>query len=263
LLRSLLCESMLSVFSEVRLASTGFARNQQGEPGMKILAISTLLVLLGVIGPTSSEASDDIDFDFNGKLLADGSPSPWVVKVVAGKPKFSIVPIPEKEGQKHLFLHSEKSSFSLNRPTDVSVREGTRVSWSWKGEKLPYGSAADARVGSKCDQGLQVMLAFDNGTRVISYVWDTNAPVGGKPTTEGFAIHSLGIGHIVKVIVVQSGKSKLGMWSSIERNVFEDYRNVYNGVPKKVVLIRVQSNSQYTATEGAGYFSPITFTSSL
>jgi hypothetical protein len=230
----------------------------EGVTAMKFLAMSALLALLGGIGLAPAEAYDKIDFD--GELLEGGSPAPWEVRKVAGKPKFSVVPIPEKGGEKHLYLHSEKSSFSLNRRTDVSVPEGTSVSWSWKGEKLPYGPAADARVGSRCDQGLQVMLAFDNGTRLISYVWDTNAPVGGKPTTEGFGINFLGIGHIVKVIVVQSGKSKLGMWSAIERDVVADYRNVFKGTPRKVKLIRVQSNSQYTGTEGAGYFSPITFT---
>ena len=225
---------------------------------MKILATGALLAFLGGVGLAPAQA-DEI-FDFDGELLEDGAPAPWEVRKVAGVPKFSVVPIEERGGEKHLYLHSEQSSFSLNRRTDVSVPKGTRVSWSWKGEKLPYGKAADARVGSKCDQGLQVLLAFDNGTRLISYVWDTNAPVGGKPTTEGFGINFLGLGHIVKVIVVQSGKSKLGQWSTIERDVVADYRSVYKGSPGKVVVIRVQSNSQYTGTEGAGYFSPITFT---
>jgi hypothetical protein len=224
---------------------------------MKFLATGVLLVFFGGFGLTSAEAIDK--FDFEGELLESGSPAPWEVRKVAGTPKFNVVPIAEKGGEKHLYLHSEKSSFSLNRRTDVRLQDGTRVSWSWKGEKLPFGKAADARVGSKCDQGLQVLLAFDNGTRLISYVWDTNAPVGGKPTTEGFGINFLGLGHIVKVIVVQSGTEELGKWSFIERDIVADYRSVYKGTPEKVVVIRVQSNSQYTGTEGAGYFGPITF----
>lgn len=224
---------------------------------MHILAISALLVLFGTIGPAASEVTEN--FNFSGKLLQDGSPSPWKVKQVHGTPKFSIVAIPEKKRQQYLYLQSENSSFSLNQEINMSIQEGTRVSWTWKGEKLPHGEAADARVGSDCDQGLQVLLAFDDGKRLISYVWDTNAPVGVK-TTESFEIFGLSIGPTVKVIVVQSGKSKLGMWSSIERDIVADYRNVYKASPKKVKVIRIQSNSQHTGTEGAGYFSPITFT---
>jgi hypothetical protein len=111
---------------------------------MKFLATGVLLVFFGGFGLTSAEAIDK--FDFEGELLESGSPAPWEVRKVAGTPKFNVVPIAEKGGEKHLYLHSEKSSFSLNRRTDVRLQDGTRVSWSWKGEKLPFGKAADANV---------------------------------------------------------------------------------------------------------------------
>jgi hypothetical protein len=225
---------------------------------MKTAGICALMPFLAVVSSVHPEAAERnaIEFDFDGELN-EGAPVPWKVKSKTGTPRFKVVPVSERGGEKHLYLHSARSSFSLNRSVDVPVGPPgkTRVSWSWKAERLPEGPAADARVGSSCDQGLQVMLHFD-GNRIISYVWDTNAPVG-TVTEEGVRV--LGFGMSIKVIVVQSGKEGIGRWSTIDRDVAKDFRDVFDDDPERVKTIRIQSNSQYTGTEGEGYFSPITF----
>jgi len=229
---------------------------------MRPLGISGLWVLLLVVSPVHAQAAEQktTTFGFDGTSSANGAPVPWEVRSVAGRPSFKVVPADDGKGGKHLYLHSVNSSFSVNQKVNLILGPSTRthVSWSWKGEKLPEGREADARVGSDCDQGLQVMLAFDDGDTIISYVWDTNAPVGTR-TTEGFRVPLFG-GKLVKVIVVQSGHSGVGQWSAVERDVANDFREVFGKDAKKIVAIRIQSNSQYTGTEGAGYFSPITFT---
>jgi len=223
---------------------------------MKIPGIGVPLLVLGALGLAQSSVSvTRLGFDGD---LERGVPAPWIVKRVKGKPDFEVVSIPDRGAEKYLLMRSKKSSFSLNRRVDLDLDTWRYASWSWQGIELPTGKAADARIGKKCDQGLQVLFAFDRGSRLISYVWDTNAPVDTR-TTEGFRF--LGMGKTVKVIVVQSGTDGVGTWSTIRRDLLSDYRQVYGekSDPRKVVAVRIQSNSQYTGTKGSGYFGPIAF----
>ena len=84
-------------------------------------------------------------------------------------------------------------------------------------------------------------MAFEGG-KILSYVWDANAPVGTV------ADESIGLPLFItmKVIVVESGTTDKGRWLEISRNLYEDYKRMFGEEPRKVRGIRVQSNSQYT-----------------
>ena len=49
------------------------------------------------------------------------------------------------------------------------------LTWHWKVTQLPSGG--DFRHASTDDQAAQVLVAFDD-RRILSYIWDTNAPKG-------------------------------------------------------------------------------------
>ena len=99
------------------------------------------------------------------------------------------------------------------------------------------------------DQGLQFFVAFE-GKKILSYVWDTNAPEG--TITEESVPWPVSL--TIKVIVVKSGISDTGKWLTVRRNVYDDYRKFFNEEPLRVEGIRVQMNTQHTGGSAEGVF---------
>ncbi|MCO4772115.1 MAG: DUF3047 domain-containing protein [Deltaproteobacteria bacterium] len=207
-----------------------------------------------------SDGTEWLEYPFGGCVSGTNKRSdPWFEGIKKGPPSYKVVTPRGRDGVPHIFLSSQATSFSLNWiDKDFPALEGRTpvLKWSWRAENLPVGERADVRVGSRCDNGLQVLVAFDDGQTIISYVWDTNAPVDTR-TTEGFKFFGLGI--VVKVIVVQSGPGSLGSWTDFERDLAADFQAVYGRAPKRIRGFRVQSNSQYTGTEASGVISPLRF----
>lgn len=126
------------------------------------------------------------------------------------------------------------------------------ISWKWKVLQLPQGG--DVRLKSKNDQAAQILILFE-GRKSISYVWDTGAP-------EGTIIdESIGwpINIKIKVLVVKSGQKDINKWVTLERNIVQDYRNLYKEEPSFIKGIRIQINTQYTGTVAETIFGKIIF----
>ena len=115
-------------------------------------------------------------------------------------------------------------------------------------------SSGDVRRKSLNDQGLQILLAFED-RKIISYVWDANAPEG-TVTDE-----SLGwpFNISVKVIVVQSGTDRSNEWITHTRDMYQDYRNLFSEKPPSLKGLRIQANTQYTQDFAEGMIRGITF----
>lgn len=97
-------------------------------------------------------------------------------------------------------MKCKESSFSIERKAHVDSAEYPYIIWTWKALRIPaYG---DVRMRDRNDQALQVIVAFEN-RKVISYVWDANAPEGTVSD------ESIGwpFNFTVKVIVVRSGQA--------------------------------------------------------
>jgi hypothetical protein len=146
-------------------------------------------------------------------------------------------------------------SFSLNRDvSSLDLDDFPILEWTWRASKLPTG--ADLRESKKNDQVLQVLVQWGGiKKRVISYVWDTTAPVGTS-ATESYALGS----YTVKVVCVQSGTDELGRWETVRRNLAEDYKELFGSKKYSPPRgVRIQTNSQYTESESAGAFRSVIF----
>lgn len=185
--------------------------------------------------------------DFSGDVTPDGVPSPWQLSVNAGRADIRTMTV---SGRSVVRMHAAKSSFSLERNCAVSDKELGMVSWQWRADVLP--ADGDVRKAGRNDQVLQMMFAFADRS-IISYVWDSNAPVG---TVRDESL-PWPISLRVKVLVVQSGGSNLGQWIIENRNISADYRKLFGADVPALRGIRVQTNSQHTKAVGVGFFGPI------
>lgn len=203
--------------------------------------LSTLLVL--VLGDAGSLTAQVIDIPLQGAKNTDGIPAPWELRVKKGKADFAFQEVGGPAGEPALCLRANDSSFSLNRKVSIDVAEFNVLSWSWKVDSFPQRN--------NNDQVLQILLYFHGG-RVLSYVWDIVRP---KESTWSESIH---LSLSIKVIAAETNTEK-GQWRSVVRRVDEDYSTVYGNAVRYLEGIRIQSNSQYSHSIGAGCISTLNF----
>lgn len=199
-------------------------------------------------------ADERVVFGFEGPPGKNGVPAPWSFRRWAPLTGFgdyeATARVVRRDGVSVLCVKSARSGFIVGteRPVDVStLRE---VAWSWSAETLPTGG--NFRDSATNDQALQIMFAFDGG-KVVSYVWESTGQVGA--TGSGLSWQN-----DVRVIVLQAGLAKLGTWITEQRNLYEDFRDLFGAAPPRLKGVAVQTNSQKTESEGAGCVGPITLT---
>lgn len=178
-------------------------------------------------------------------------PPDWQVKVNHGKPEISVC----TEGPNScLHMKSVKSSFSLEHGVDVDLAKLPVLTWKWKVAQLPSGG--DFRRSATDDQAAQVLVAFDDH-RILSYIWDTNAPKGSEQKTSFIPLI-----HVFS-IVCETGPTDVNKWVAESRNVAADYERAYGRTAPHVKGLRLQINSQHTGTVAESYFGEVAFRSSI
>ena len=212
--------------------------------GLKgVLLFSVLFAFLS----TAWASERVIVADFSRDLGNGGNPSGWELKEKVGKADYKVI---QDSGVPALRLRSEETSFALQKLVDVNPLLYPVLSWKWKVTKLPEGG--DFRKSSADDQAAQIFLAFSN-RKTIAYIWDTTAPAGSVDTPPGISFVS------IKAMVLRSGADDAGRWITETRNVWEDYKSLFGHEPPVLAGIRIQINSQHTATSGESFFADLMF----
>ena len=174
-------------------------------------------------------------------------PSDWQIKVNHGRPDVSAC---TDSNISCLHLKSVKASFALEHGVDVDPARLPFLTWHWKVTQLPAG--ADFRKPATDDQAAQVLVAFDD-RRVLSYIWDTNAPEGAELKSSYVSLVH------VFAIVCESGPGRVNQWLSEARNVAADYEHAFGKPAPHVKGLRIQINSQHTGTVAESYFGDVAF----
>ena len=181
-----------------------------------------------------------------------GIPREWVLKEFAGSAKIKV----EKVGSHFAVrLTSDKASFSLHKDVTVDVTQYAYLSWAWRVDRLP--PSGDARQKETDDQAAQLYVIFPRfpalvRSQIIGYIWDSKAPAGTVLTSPS--------NPMAKIIVLRSGPGQLGQWTVETRNVLEDFKQVFGGVPPNVGRVSLLINSQHTKSTAESWFAGLVFT---
>jgi hypothetical protein len=180
---------------------------------------------------------------------AGRAPTDWQIKVNHGQPQFGVCA--DSIGP-CLHLKSVKASFGLERKVDVVPAQMPFLNWRWKVAQLPGGG--DFRRSATDDQAAQLLVAFDDN-RIITYIWDTNAPKGtAQPASNIPLLH-------IFAVVCESGAANANQWVTETHNVAADYARAYGRPAPRVRGLRIQINSQHTGTVAESYFGQVVFRS--
>lgn len=182
--------------------------------------------------------------NWSGRLPAD-----WQIKVNHGKPDVSAC---QGSDESCVHLRSYKASFALERGVDVDLGQWPYLTWRWKVTQLP--PTGDFRKASTDDQAAQVLVAFAD-RRVVSYIWDSNAPQGLLQSASNIPLVH------VFALVCRSGAAEANQWISESHNLAADYERAYGRTAPRVKGLRIQINSQHTGTIAESYFGDVAFRS--
>ena len=202
-------------------------------------------------GPGEQVAVKIVD-EIPARLPFAGGPLAWELKEFAGRAQVEVV---VDEDRIVFRLASERSSYALYRDVVLDVKEFPLLTWSWKVTKLPAGG--DIRERTTDDQAGQVYVIFPRwpfpriNSDVIGYIWDSQAPAGLRVASPQATN--------VKLVVLQSGSVQLGQWVREERNVYQDYVELFGKEPPRVGQIAIMIDSNDTRSQAEVFVDDLAF----
>ena len=165
------------------------------------------------------------------------------------------------------------SASGLVHKLDIDPHDFPLLTWQWKTTGLI--KTADNRTRHLEDSPLRVVVTFAGDTNrlglddrmfadnirlltkqempyaTLMYIWENQAPVDSVLPN----LHTSRI----KMIVAESGASKVGAWHDIARNVLDDYRRAFGEEPGNITSVAVMTDTDNTGESVLAYYGDIVF----
>ncbi|MEX2640415.1 MAG: DUF3047 domain-containing protein [Balneolales bacterium] len=178
----------------------------------------------------------------------------------------------DKNGKTVIKADSDKSSSGLIHRIDVDLEEYPVIRWSWLAENIIEQGDVTQKSGDDYPVRIYVIFDYDLSNlswwhrntirvlrrfygeipgRAINYIWDNSTEIGTvveNPYTD-----------LVMMQVVESGKDNLDQWMTYERNIYEDYKAIYDEEPPKIGGIAIMTDTDDTKEAVTAYFGDIKF----
>ncbi len=212
---------------------------------------------------------------FSGERATGGPPAGWQPWIILRSKPLTQYALVENHGKVVLRAQARTSASGLYREIHVNPRRHPVLGWRWRVDAPVPG--ADPRQRSAEDAPARILVAF-TGDRdkldfaertnmalakalsgqqlpyaTLMYVWSDQLPVGTlvrNPHTSR-----------IRMVVAASGPARPGAWTTIERNVLEDYRRAFGEEPGDVYAVGVMTDTDNTAGEAVAYYGDIAFRS--
>lgn len=230
-----------------------------------------LLALLLAATAVPAATSDYAVAEFS-KLRAGGAlPSEWRMTTVPRVDRHTQYSLVDDNGVTVLRAEADRSMSSLLRRVDIDPAQQPWLQWRWRVDQLIENASLNTKAGDDFAARLYVLFDFDIGqlpfferTKIriaralygddlplaaLCYVWATSEPIG---TSAWNAFTDR-----VRVIVVASGRERLGQWVDFERDIAEDYRDAFGGAPPRVSGIAIASDGDNTGGRALSFFGDI------
>ena len=212
-------------------------------------SLIALTILFLFFAPAKADNDRLIIESFSRGVDEKGVPLGWELKEKEGSP---IIKLEKEDDIYALHLISEQSSFGLTKKINIDIKEYPYINFRWKVMKLPENG--DFRKKETDDQAAQIYIAFGTfrlTAKIVGYLWENKVP---KLTTGVSPAWSK-----TRLIVLESGPEKIGKWVFEKRNIYDDYKELFEKEPSGANLISLYINSQHTKSSAESYFGEIYF----
>lgn len=188
--------------------------------------------------------SEDFETGLSNRWVEKGFPS------ISRKNVFSLAI--EQNGNHYLRVASSGSYSGKGVFLTFSSTECPIVSWRWKVWNIVERADITRKEGD--DAAAKLYVVFDGPSfwnpldkRVLVYVWDNAAPVGAVMKNAWLPAKE-------RMIIVESGKVKVGQWVKEQIHLFEDFRRAFpgeeSGEVEALAFLADTDNTQSYVTAG-------------
>lgn len=240
--------------------------------------ISSLLLAL-YISPVQADSPTPKILNigaFSSAKLSELTPSDWIPLVFKNIERQTAYYFTQEQGRVAVKAYSENAASGLYRKLDIDPKKYPKLRWQWKIDRLIESADIHSKKGD--DYPARIYVSFDYDTErlsafekfkvnvytmlhgeapplaVINYVWDNKAPVG-TVVSNAYTDH-------VKMIVVQSGTSAVGLWRTETRNIYQDYLKAFGETPLKITSVALMTDTDNTHATASSYYGDIEFIAS-
>jgi Protein of unknown function (DUF3047) len=195
---------------------------------------------------------------------------PWILSPFKRPTSYRLV---SREGKTVVRAEAKSSASGLIHPLALDPGTYPLLQWRWKVDALiakadnsqKHLEDAPARLVVSFDGDVEKLtpqdrMLFDN-VRILTgqqmpyatlmYIWGNRAPreivIPNKHTSR------------VRMIVVESGRDKLGSWQEVTRNVAEDYRRAFGEEPGRISAVGIMTDTDNTGGNIHAYYGDILF----
>lgn len=186
------------------------------------------------------------------KILIDdfenGISKEWKEKSFKGKTSYTIV----NEGGNHILrAESIGSASGLIYKYSYDPKNYPILLWKWKVENILKKGDATKKQGDDFAARIYVVFPhwFPPKTKSLNYIWANKLKKGSIVANKFYSKAIL--------IAVESGEENIGKWISEKRNVYQDYKDVFNEEPPKVGAIAIMTDTDQTGERALAYYDDI------
>ena len=248
---------------------------KEGNGKMLIAATGVLLLTWLLIAPVCLWAESGAVLEvgkFSASQVGQAMPDGWKPLTFKKIPKHTSYEVVKDGDVTVVKAVSEASASGLTKPVVIDPKEFPIIRWRWKIDNVLQGSDVTLKEGDDFPARLYITFAYDPdkvsfGKKLkykagqvifgdipigaINYVWETKTPVG--------TIIDNAYTDFVKMVVVESGPQKIGMWIDEERNIYEDYKKAFGEEPPMINGVAIMSDTDNTKERAIAYYGDIIF----
>ena len=239
-----------------------------------------MLITMGLlIVPTVARAESPSVIEvakFSSGTVGQGMPDGWKPLTFKKIPKHTSYEVVKDGGVTIVKAISEASASGLTKPVVIDPKEYPIVRWRWKIDNVLKGSDVTLKEGDDFPARLYITFQYDPdkvsfGKKLkfkagqalfgdipiaaLNYIWDTKTPVG--------TIVENAYTDFAKMVTVESGTQKVGMWIDEERNIYEDYKQAFGEEPPMINGVAIMSDTDNTKERATAYYGDIVFQKSV
>ena len=194
----------------------------------------------------------------------------WTVGKYKKATEYSLV---KEDGRTVVRASANASASGLSQDVRVNPKDFPLLRWRWKVPELIAGAdntrrnTEDSPVrlivtfhGDKSKWSLddrlfanqmKALTGYDMPYATLMYIWENRAPLDTVIDNQHTSR--------VKMIVAESGGTRLGDWREEVRNVYEDYKRAFGEEPSVTRSVGIMTDTDNTGEKALAYYGDIAF----
>ena len=251
----------------------------KGGNGGRLVSAGVLLATWLLIAPGFLWAQNETVLEvgkFSASQVGTALPDGWKPLTFKKIPKHTSYEVVRDGDVTIVKAVSEASASGLIKPVLINPKEFPIVRWRWKVDNVLQHSDVALKEGDDFPARLYITFEYDPdkvsfGKKLkfkagqalfgdipiaaLNYIWETKTPVG--------TIVDNAYTDFAKMVVVESGAQKVGMWIDEERNIYEDYKKAFGEEPPMINGVAIMSDTDNTKEQATAYYGDIIFQKSV